>query len=172
VASGDLSGAAIGRRLAETEAEADALDAGLMASAAPDVIALHPKALDYYLAAVTTLAETLAARQEHAAIKPIRELVDSIIVYPRQAREPLRFDINGRLAALLNSADGKGPGPVMGWVCWCQGQNRTADTRIFNPRCPSKSSFDVDGLDEFRSTVAPWWHPQCAGTFGTTRTTL
>jgi hypothetical protein len=29
-------------------------------------------------------------------------------------REPLRFDIKGRLAVLLNSADGKGPGPDLG----------------------------------------------------------
>lgn len=39
-------------------------------------------------------------------MKPIRELVDSIIVYPRQARDPIRFDVRGRLAALLNNEVG------------------------------------------------------------------
>ena len=135
VASGDLSGAAIGRRLAEAEAEADVLDGRLKASAAPDVIALHPKALDYYLAAVTTLAETLATRQDHEAMKPIRELVDSIVVYPRQSREPLRFDIRGRLAALLNSADGNGPGPANGVGLMVPRDRIELPTRGFSIHC-------------------------------------
>ena len=52
---------------------------------------------------MSTLAETLAARNDQEAMKPIRELINSIIVYPRQPREPIRFDIRGRLAALLNN---------------------------------------------------------------------
>lgn len=55
---------------------------------------------------MTTLADTLAARKDQEAMKPNRELVDLIIVYPRQARDPIRFDIRGRLAALLNSEVG------------------------------------------------------------------
>jgi hypothetical protein len=112
VAAGDLTSAAIGRRIAE--AEAAKLEDTLANTAPPDVIALRPKAIEHYLAAISTLAETLAARNDQEAMKPIRELIHSIIVYPRQPRDPVRFDIRGRLAALLNNDVG---------LKWCQGRH-------------------------------------------------
>jgi hypothetical protein len=88
VASGTVPGSAVARRIAEAEAEANDLQNRLVATAPPEVISLHPKALDYYLKAVTMLSETLSARQDDEAMKLIRELVDSIVIYPRDAREP------------------------------------------------------------------------------------
>ena len=41
-----------------------------------------------------------------------------------------------------------------------QAQSWSIARRIFNPRCPSKSPFDVQSLDDFKRTVAPPWHPQ------------
>ena len=106
VAAGDLPASAVGRKVAELEAEAEELDRRLEANPPPpDVITLHPKVLDYYLTAVRMLSQTLSARNDHQAIKPVRELVDSIIVYPRAAGEELRFDVKGRLAAILNMAE-------------------------------------------------------------------
>jgi hypothetical protein len=52
------------------------------------------------------LAETLAARNDQQVMKPIRELIDSIIVFPREPREPIRFDIRARRTALLNNEVG------------------------------------------------------------------
>ena len=76
VAAGDLAGAAIGRRIAVAEGELARLEGSLAAAAPPEVVSLHPRALDHYLKAVTTLAETLAAQKDQEAMKPIRELID------------------------------------------------------------------------------------------------
>jgi site-specific DNA recombinase len=106
LAAGDVTGASVGRRIAEAEATIATLEKKLEETAPPDVIALHPKALDYYLAALKTLSQTLNARQDQAAAGPIRELIASIVVFPREPREPVRFEIQGRLAALLNKEVG------------------------------------------------------------------
>lgn len=110
VASGELPASAVGRRIAEAEAEANAIEARLAASPAPEVVTLHPKAIDHYLGALDELATSLSARANDAAMKILRELVHSITVYPREDQGPIRFEVKGRLAALLN---GEGLGPVV-----------------------------------------------------------
>jgi hypothetical protein len=95
VGSGATPGSAVARRFTETEAEANAVESHLRATAPPEAVSLHSKALDHYLRAVTMLSEILSARKEDEATKPIRELVDSIIIYPRHSQEPLRFEIRG-----------------------------------------------------------------------------
>jgi site-specific DNA recombinase len=113
LAAGEVSGAIIGPRIAEAEIHLNKLERAMGGAAVPEVVTLHPKAIEHYLAAVSALADTLAAGNIADAAKPIRELVHSIVIYPRSGREPVRFDIRGRLAALLNDAGGKGLGPLV-----------------------------------------------------------
>jgi site-specific DNA recombinase len=107
IAGGEATGATLGRKIAEAEAEVELIQARLAAGPAPDVVALHPKAVDRYLTALDSLAEGIRALDDPAALTKIRELVDSITVYPRKTRkDPIRFDIKGKLAALLNNGVG------------------------------------------------------------------
>jgi len=105
VASGDIPGATVARKITEAEMEAQEIEDRLKAAEAPEVVALHPKVLDRYLEALSRLAECLAERQQTQALELVRELVDSVVVYEREEGEPQRFDVRGRLSALLNMAD-------------------------------------------------------------------
>ena len=80
----------------------------LKAAQAPEVVALHPKALERYLKTLTRLSESLSTPHQPEAMKLVRELVDSVVVYERKDGESVQFDVRGRLSALLNIADGTG----------------------------------------------------------------
>ena len=132
IASGDLAASAVGQRIAEAEAEVSKIDQRLDQAKPPEVITLHPKALETYLDAVRQLSASLAARRDHEAAKPLRELIDAVTVYPARA---------GRTGAVRDPWASGGAAELCRWrlaKLWggfsgAQGQNRTADTRIFNP---------------------------------------
>jgi hypothetical protein len=136
-ASGTVPGSAVARRIAEAEAEANDLQNRLAATAPPEVISPHPKALDYYLKAVTMLSESLSARLDDEAMKPIRELVDSIIIYPRNAREPLRFEIKGAAGspAEYRRRGRRAPGPAYGVGLMVPRDRIELPTRGFSIHC-------------------------------------
>ncbi len=85
IVEGIASGPAIGRRLNELEAEAAELEAKLAKAEQPDVVTLHPKALEQYLAAIDNLAASIAEGRDEEALMLMRGLVQKITVYP-QAR--------------------------------------------------------------------------------------
>lgn len=105
-AEGSLAGREAGRHLAELEGEADALETKLAGAATAPVVTLHPQALGRYIAAVEDLAATLKAGENNEALGLLRGLVERIVIHPRAPREPMRFDIVGKLVALLNPSVG------------------------------------------------------------------
>lgn len=106
IVEGIASGPAIGRRLTELEAEAARLEDKLAQSPTPDLITLHPKAVEQYLAAIDDLGTSIAEGRDEEALRLLRGLVQKITVYPHKRGEPLRFDITGNLIALLDSSVG------------------------------------------------------------------
>lgn len=106
VAAGDIPGATVARKIAEAESEALEVEDRLNAAGTAEIVALHPKVLHRYLEALTQLSECSANRHQAQAMGLVRELVDSVVVYERKEEEPIRFDVRGRLSALLNMGDG------------------------------------------------------------------
>ncbi|MCW6512613.1 recombinase family protein [Lichenifustis flavocetrariae] len=106
LASGTLPVSAIGPKLNELENEKRAI-AEKLASLEPDeVVAMHPKAIEIYLAAIDRLASSLASGADKEALCIVRELVSHITVFPREKGAPVVFEIAGRLAALLKPSVG------------------------------------------------------------------
>jgi site-specific DNA recombinase len=101
VAKGEMTGKTVGARLAELEAEIERREARLRAAEEASVVALHPTAIASYLSAVEELQATLSAGDAKGACLKLRELVETIIVQPRKANDQIRFEIRGRLAALM-----------------------------------------------------------------------
>jgi site-specific DNA recombinase len=92
-------------RLLALETEQSTLEAELKRAAVPaNVIALHPAAIQHYLAVVDQLATAISERAPDGAMaRQIRELVESVTVKRTAPGEALRLRINGRLATLLGS---------------------------------------------------------------------
>lgn len=101
IAFGRLDSALFGPKAVALQAERETLDARLAASAAPEVVTLHPKALERYLAAIEALHGQLSIGLDAEAVETLRGLIDSIVIQPREAGEPVVFDIKGRLAELM-----------------------------------------------------------------------
>jgi site-specific DNA recombinase len=105
-ADGALSGHEAGRVLAQTEAEADALEAHLASDPPPKAVTLHPQAMSCYIAALDQLRGKITTGENETALKMLRQLVDRIVIHSREAGEPLSFDIHGKLMALLDPSVG------------------------------------------------------------------
>jgi site-specific DNA recombinase len=92
-------------RIKALEAEKKQLAADLaLAEKPPEVIALHPAALDRYREQVENLHEALSADRlagDQEPVRAFRELVDSVVVHRTEAGERLQIEVKGRLAALL-----------------------------------------------------------------------
>ena len=72
------------------------------------------------------LSECLTSRHQAQVMKLVRELVDSVVVYNRKDDELVRFDVRGRLSALLNMGGRSGPrtwSEHVGGFSGAQGQN-------------------------------------------------
>ena len=109
VAKGEMAGRMVSARLAELEAEIDRQEVRLARATEANVVALHPAPIAAYLDAVEQLAKALSASDAKAARLKLRELIDSIVVAPRvKPRDPIHFEVRGRLAALMQSDPGKG----------------------------------------------------------------
>lgn len=106
IADGVGDGRAVALKIGELERETDALRSELARSPQADVVALHPNALNRYIAAIEDLSQNLASGRNSEAMAIVRDLVDSITVYPRNAGEPVRFEVRGRLVALLDPSVG------------------------------------------------------------------
>jgi site-specific DNA recombinase len=95
------------QRIAELKDERLRIEAELAAlDEAPVPIALHPAALDHYISAVNTLAETMAghARAEDdrgSLIRDFRALVHSVTVHPKEPRPGFGIEVEGKLTALI-----------------------------------------------------------------------
>ena len=89
-----------------------------------------------YLTTLTRLFGNLSDPHQPEAMKLIRELVDSVVVYECTDGDPVRFDVKGRLSALLNIADGtglrQGVSLSAGLVVPGTSQNKTAKPLIMN----------------------------------------
>jgi site-specific DNA recombinase len=96
----------IGPAITRLHEEKKALEAELSSMEAPaNVVALHPGAINRYLAVVDDLATVLSHRlvdgNEEIA-KALRELVISVTVTPAE-KGPPRIEVKGRLAALTGA---------------------------------------------------------------------
>ena len=99
--------AAVGRRLRELETQEAELAAEIeVLRAETDVVTMHPKAIEAYLAEIGHLSAAVRNHEHAEALAIVRRLVDHIVVYPREKGDPVMFDIAGRLAALIDPSVG------------------------------------------------------------------
>ena len=99
VGDGSASGRAVGQRMTELETQIDEMDRQLAEIAPPPVIRLHPKAIEHYLKAVASYDPQGAANP--ATVEVIRQLIAAVVIHPREARQPVVFDVKGRIAPLM-----------------------------------------------------------------------
>jgi DNA invertase Pin-like site-specific DNA recombinase len=102
VADGTLAGDMVRDKLAQLEDEARELTARLATTeAGSNVVTLHPKGLEHYLHMLDRLPDVLASGANQEATRLLRATIERIIVYPREPREPTRWEVVGRLSALF-----------------------------------------------------------------------
>jgi site-specific DNA recombinase len=109
-AEGTIVGDVVRAKLAQFEDEAGRLTAKLSQMTGSNVVTLHPKGLEQYLKMLDRLPEVLAGGAGQEAARLLRATVEQIIVYPREPREPARWEVVGRLSALF----GVQPDPIDG----------------------------------------------------------
>lgn len=107
-AEGTIVGGVVREKLAQLEDEAGLLTAKLAQNTGSNVVTLHPKGLEQYLEMLDRLPEVLAAGAGQEATRLLRATIERIIVYPREPREPTRWEVVGRLSALF----GVQPDPI------------------------------------------------------------
>jgi hypothetical protein len=68
------------------------------------VVALHPAALERYLAVVEDLAQAVRTRSPASEMaSSVRELIESVTVHRTEPGKAIRLRVNGRLAALVGA---------------------------------------------------------------------
>lgn len=110
LASGLASAEAVREKLLALEAEKNALQASLLEAPKETVIALHPKAIAFYLSQIEHLANSLGRDKDLASSEiadAFRRLVQRVVVHPVVPRAPLDIEIVGRLGELLAAAGAK-----------------------------------------------------------------
>ena len=101
VAKGQAEGAQVGGRITELDREEQKLERRLGEAQAGNIIALHPRAVDRYIAAVENLQATLASGADFLpAATELRGLIDHIVVDRSELGVQPVIEIIGRLAAL------------------------------------------------------------------------
>jgi hypothetical protein len=90
-------------RINELEAERRAIEARLPSREADKVLALHPKTAERYKQRVTDIHTALSKGDKAAreAVELVRELIDRIVVTPTDDGEPMKLELVGNVAALL-----------------------------------------------------------------------
>jgi site-specific DNA recombinase len=109
-------------RLTKLEAERDEIEA-MIAAAAPPVVEFHPKAGDAYRDKVRDLKKALAEADEDnraAANDCIRQIVEKVVIHPKEAYKPVEIEIHGQLAALLRISE-RATDPLESRVWWLRG---------------------------------------------------
>ncbi|WP_316397171.1 recombinase family protein [Bradyrhizobium sp. 33ap4] len=94
-------------RLTALEAERDQLEAEI-ANIVPPTVEFHPNAANAYRDKVRDLKQTLASADEDsrlAAHEAIREIVEKIVIHPRERYKPVEIEIYRQLAALLRISE-------------------------------------------------------------------
>jgi hypothetical protein len=104
--SDDVAPGAVGRKLAELEADEERLSTSIQDAEEDDVVTMHPSAIESYLAEINRLLTAMRDVNNKEAMAIVRGLVAYITIYPRQPGEPVTFDIAGNLAALLEPSVG------------------------------------------------------------------
>ncbi len=105
ICDGSATGATIGDRMKVAEAEKAGIEVELAAALPPDVVELHPRAVDRYLSLIQDLSGTLhegGGVSTGSAASAFRNLVESVTVHPVAARAPLDIEIRGYLAELTS----------------------------------------------------------------------
>lgn len=103
LADGTVEKDDVAARMAELKAEREDLNAQLrLAGSDTNVVELHPQAIERYRQNVAELGMIMSGSKElpWEIVAPLREVVDSVIVMPRAAREPYEIRIMGVLTAL------------------------------------------------------------------------
>jgi site-specific DNA recombinase len=98
---------ALRERLAALEAERDQLEADI-ADIVPPTVEFHPNAAHAYRDKVRDLKRTLASADEDSRLtahRTIREIVEKIVIHPRERCKAVEIDIYGQLAALLRISE-------------------------------------------------------------------
>ena len=102
IAKGETPAKVVGLRLFGLEAEIETQEKRLALAENASVVMLHPKAIATYLQGLDELQATLSSSDASGACLKLRELIDHIVVEPREKPgDQLRFEIRGRLTALM-----------------------------------------------------------------------
>ena len=90
-------------RINELEAERRAIEARLPSRDADEVLTLHPKTAERYKQRVADIHAALSkgGKAAREAVELVRELIDSIVVTPTDDCEPMKLELVGNVAALL-----------------------------------------------------------------------
>ncbi len=106
IASGLGTAETVGERILALETDKIRLRAALAeAPQATDAVALHPTAVARYLEQVTALSQALGQTrrvEQGSAAAWFRSLVESVIVHPVAAKQPLEVELRGYLSVLLS----------------------------------------------------------------------
>ena len=90
-------------RINELEAERRAIEARLPSRDADEVRTLHPRTAERYKQRVADIHTALSKGDKAAreAVELVRELIDRIVVTPTDDGEPMKLELVGNVAALL-----------------------------------------------------------------------
>jgi DNA invertase Pin-like site-specific DNA recombinase len=90
-------------RINELEAERRAIEARLPSRDADEVLTLHPKTAERYKQRVADIHTALSKgdKAARAAVELVRELIDRIVVTPTDDGGPMKLELVGNVAALL-----------------------------------------------------------------------
>lgn len=105
--SGDVPAALVGPRLFELGAEKASLDLEA-ARQSPDVLEFHPSIPQRYRELVRNLRASLADRSSESkqeVIEAVRNLIDRVVVYPRDDAQGRDLELVGQLAGLLGTPE-------------------------------------------------------------------
>ncbi len=105
IEDGDGARSLVGR-LAELEAERDAIRSSVPLTVDDNVLSLHPTAARRYAEQVATIGQALSRGDEAAqeAIALVRKLISAIIATPTDDGGPMRLEVTGDLAVMLDQA--------------------------------------------------------------------
>lgn len=92
------------KRLQELESERVSLKDQLrLAKEQTSVIAIHPGAVKRYLNDIASLQERITDPKDPVARNALHALIEAVIVFPTAKRAPYRYEIVGKLSALLGA---------------------------------------------------------------------
>jgi hypothetical protein len=93
----------LAQRINELEAERRAIETRLPSRSIDEVLVLHPKTAEHYKQRVAEIHTALSkgGKAAREAVELVRELIDRIVVTPTDDGEPMKLELTGNVAALL-----------------------------------------------------------------------